>query len=113
MAAEGRTVLETPNQEFSVLGGIHLQLILSDLGQALSSGLAYNMKQLQEVALRIVRDIAASSFCDFLGLLGNYHFGIHELGRLKWEGDKSLEVKFLWRSSWGGKPRGSRVAGPG
>lgn len=51
------------------------------------SGLAYNVRQPQEVAHRVIRVSLASNVGDSGRLPGNDYFGIYELGRLWWEGD--------------------------
>lgn len=63
-------------------------------------GLACNVRQLQEMTLRVIGVFQLKTFCDF-GAAGNHHLGICEPGRLWQEGDKGLEVKLPRRSLWG------------
>lgn len=74
-------------------------LILCDLGQALSF-----RPCLQHEAIAGIR--VFPNVCDFSGLLGNCHAGVCDVGRLRREGDKGLEMKVPW-FLWG------RAAGPG
>lgn len=77
------------------------------------SGFAYNMRRLQEVTLRVIRDFPASHFCDIGGCWAISTLGSpYKLGRLCQEGPEGMEVKLPWRPLWGQEP-GGRMAGPG
>lgn len=77
------------------------------------SGLAYNVRWPQEVAHRVIRVFLASNIGDSGRLPGNEYFGIYELGRLWWEGDRSLEVKLPVETLVGTRTKRCRAPGPG
>ena len=65
------------------------------------------------MALSVIRVFLASNLGDSGRLLGNEYFGIHELGRLWWEGDRSLEVKLPVEILVGTRTKRCNAAGPG